>query len=189
MGPSQPFPARRHGPKRLGRPIRDACSHLARQSGQPPARGTVLVRENAAGRVDIRYRDDVGIWRHPGDRRREDGDVSISLRRGPIAGEQQHGHGLHGYRATDGCRRSCCHRQLDCGLRLHAGHRVHISAALVSVLHVALRHVRSDILAWDVFFPFAMFFAAPAVTGSGLADWTRRLMMTSGVLASAGLGG
>ncbi len=46
-----------------------------------------------------------------------------------------------------------------------------------------------DILAWDVFFPFAMFFAAPAVTGGRLADWTRRLMITSGVLSLAGLGG
>ncbi len=46
-----------------------------------------------------------------------------------------------------------------------------------------------DILAWDVFFPLAMLFAAPAVTGSPLADWTRRLMITSGVLSLAGLGG
>lgn len=46
-----------------------------------------------------------------------------------------------------------------------------------------------DILAWDVFFPLAMFFAAPAVTGSSLADWTRRLMITSGALSLAGLSG
>jgi uncharacterized protein (TIGR02246 family) len=46
-----------------------------------------------------------------------------------------------------------------------------------------------DILAWDVFFPFAMFFAGPAVTGSRLADWTRRLMITSGSLSLAGLSG
>lgn len=46
-----------------------------------------------------------------------------------------------------------------------------------------------DILAWDVFFPFAMFFAAPGVTGGRLADWTRHLMITSGVLSLAGLGG
>jgi hypothetical protein len=46
-----------------------------------------------------------------------------------------------------------------------------------------------DILAWDVFFPFAMFFASPAVTGSRLADWIRRLMVTSGVLSLAGLSG
>lgn len=46
-----------------------------------------------------------------------------------------------------------------------------------------------DILAWDVFFPFAMFFAAPAVVGGRLADWTRYLMYTSGILALAGLSG
>ena len=34
-----------------------------------------------------------------------------------------------------------------------------------------------------------MFFAAPAVTGSRLADWTRRLMITSGILSLAGLSG
>ena len=46
-----------------------------------------------------------------------------------------------------------------------------------------------DILAWDVFFPLVMFFAAPAVIGSRLADWIRRLMIASGVLALAGLSG
>jgi transposase len=35
---------------------------LARQSGQPPARGTVLVRENAAGAIEIRYRGRVMHW-------------------------------------------------------------------------------------------------------------------------------
>jgi transposase len=35
---------------------------LARQSGQPPARGTVLVRENAAGALEIRYRGRVMAW-------------------------------------------------------------------------------------------------------------------------------
>lgn len=46
-----------------------------------------------------------------------------------------------------------------------------------------------DILAWDVFFPFAMFFAAPAVVGGRVADWTRYLMYASGILALAGLSG
>ncbi len=46
-----------------------------------------------------------------------------------------------------------------------------------------------DILAWDLLFPWAMFFAAPAVVGSQLADRTRRLMVASGVLALLGLGG
>jgi len=46
-----------------------------------------------------------------------------------------------------------------------------------------------DILAWDVFFPLAMFFAAPAVVGGRLADWIRRAMYASGMLALAGLSG
>jgi hypothetical protein len=46
-----------------------------------------------------------------------------------------------------------------------------------------------DILAWDVFFSFAMLFAAPAVVGSRLADRTRYLMYASGLLALAGLSG
>lgn len=46
-----------------------------------------------------------------------------------------------------------------------------------------------DILAWDVFFPLSMFFAAPVLTGSRLADWIRRLMIASGLLALAGLSG
>jgi hypothetical protein len=46
-----------------------------------------------------------------------------------------------------------------------------------------------DILAWDVFFPLAVFFAAPAFRGDGLASWIRALLVLSGVLALAGLGG
>ena len=46
-----------------------------------------------------------------------------------------------------------------------------------------------DILAWDIFFPLSMFLAAPALVGSRLADWTRVLMIVSGVLAIAGLSG
>jgi len=46
-----------------------------------------------------------------------------------------------------------------------------------------------DILAWDVFFPLSMLFAAPAFSGSRLARWIRGLMITSGVLAFAGLSG
>ena len=46
-----------------------------------------------------------------------------------------------------------------------------------------------DILAWDILFPLSMFLAAPALVGSRLADWTRVLMIVSGVLALAGLSG
>lgn len=46
-----------------------------------------------------------------------------------------------------------------------------------------------DILAWDVFFPLSMLFAAPAFGGSRLARWIRGLMTASGVLAFAGLSG
>lgn len=46
-----------------------------------------------------------------------------------------------------------------------------------------------DILAWDLFFPLSMFFAAPALAGSRLAAWIRGLMITSGVLALGGLSG
>jgi len=46
-----------------------------------------------------------------------------------------------------------------------------------------------DTLAWNVFFPLAMLFAAPVLSGSLLARWIRWLMITSGVLAFAGLGG
>jgi hypothetical protein len=46
-----------------------------------------------------------------------------------------------------------------------------------------------DILGWDVFFPLSMFFAAPVFSGSRLAEWIRRLMIASGLLALAGLGG
>lgn len=44
-----------------------------------------------------------------------------------------------------------------------------------------------DILAWDVFFPLSMLFAASVFGGSRLAAWVRRLMIVAGVLALAGL--
>ena len=46
-----------------------------------------------------------------------------------------------------------------------------------------------DILAWDVFFPLSMLFAAPVFWGSRLTRWIRVLMIASGVLALAGLSG
>jgi hypothetical protein len=46
-----------------------------------------------------------------------------------------------------------------------------------------------DILAWDVFFPLSMLFAAPAIRGTRLATWIRVLMIASGVLSLAGLSG
>jgi hypothetical protein len=46
-----------------------------------------------------------------------------------------------------------------------------------------------DILAWDVFFSFAMLFAAPVFGGSRLALTIRWTMVASGVLAFVGLGG
>lgn len=46
-----------------------------------------------------------------------------------------------------------------------------------------------DILAWDVFFPLSMLFAAPVFGGSRLARAIRALMIVSGVLAFAGLSG
>src|SRR5918993_4897718 len=46
-----------------------------------------------------------------------------------------------------------------------------------------------DILAWDVFFPLSMLFAAPVFRGSRLAAWIRVLMIASGVLSLAGLSG
>ena len=46
-----------------------------------------------------------------------------------------------------------------------------------------------DILAWDVFFPLSMLFAAPVFFGSRLARAIRALMIFSGVLAFAGLSG
>jgi hypothetical protein len=46
-----------------------------------------------------------------------------------------------------------------------------------------------DILAWDVFFPLSMLFAAPVFGGSRLATWIRVLMIASGVLSLAGLSG
>lgn len=44
-----------------------------------------------------------------------------------------------------------------------------------------------DILAWDVFFPLAMLFAAPAFSGSRFARAIRALMAASALLAFAGL--
>jgi transposase len=38
------------------------CFQVARQSHQPPARSTVLVRENASGAIEIRYRDRLMRW-------------------------------------------------------------------------------------------------------------------------------
>jgi hypothetical protein len=46
-----------------------------------------------------------------------------------------------------------------------------------------------DILAWDVFFPLSVLFAAPVFSGSRLTLWIRWLMVASGVLALAGLSG
>ena len=46
-----------------------------------------------------------------------------------------------------------------------------------------------DILAWDFFFPLSMLFAAPVFGGSRLTVSIRVLMIASGVLAFAGLGG
>ena len=46
-----------------------------------------------------------------------------------------------------------------------------------------------DILAWDIFFPLSMLFAAPAFGGTRLAAWIRVLMIASGVLSLAGLSG
>lgn len=46
-----------------------------------------------------------------------------------------------------------------------------------------------DIVGWDIFFPLAMFFAAPVFSGSRLATWIRGLMCAAGVLAFAGLSG
>jgi len=39
------------------------CLQLARQSGLPPARETVLVREDVDGQIEIRYRDRALRWR------------------------------------------------------------------------------------------------------------------------------
>jgi hypothetical protein len=46
-----------------------------------------------------------------------------------------------------------------------------------------------DILAWDVFFPLFVLFAAPAFSGNRLATSIRVLLITSGALALAGLSG
>jgi hypothetical protein len=44
-----------------------------------------------------------------------------------------------------------------------------------------------DILAWDIFFPLSMLFAAPVFSGGKLEDAVRLLMIVSGVLSLAGL--
>lgn len=46
-----------------------------------------------------------------------------------------------------------------------------------------------DILAWDVFFALSVLFAAPVFRGGRLAASVRVLLVASGVLALAGLGG
>ena len=46
-----------------------------------------------------------------------------------------------------------------------------------------------DILAWDVFFALSVLFLAPVFVGSRLATAIRALMVASGVLSLAGLGG
>lgn len=46
-----------------------------------------------------------------------------------------------------------------------------------------------DILAWDVFFPASVLFAAPVFRGQRLATSIRLLLVASGVLALAGLSG
>lgn len=46
-----------------------------------------------------------------------------------------------------------------------------------------------DIIAWDIFFALAMFFAAPVFFGSRLARVIRIAMVASGTLALAGLSG
>jgi hypothetical protein len=46
-----------------------------------------------------------------------------------------------------------------------------------------------DILAWDIFFPLSMLFAAPVFSRSRLAALIRVLMIASGVLSLAGLSG
>jgi len=46
-----------------------------------------------------------------------------------------------------------------------------------------------DILAWDIFFALAVLFAAGLFSGGGLAAWIRGLLITSGLLALAGLAG
>jgi hypothetical protein len=45
-----------------------------------------------------------------------------------------------------------------------------------------------DILAWDVFFPLSVLFAAPVFRGSRLTAWIR-VLIASGVLSLAGLSG
>lgn len=46
-----------------------------------------------------------------------------------------------------------------------------------------------DILAWDVFFPLSVLFAAPVFGGGPLANSIRLLLVASGTLAFAGLSG
>lgn len=47
----------------------------------------------------------------------------------------------------------------------------------------------ADILAWDVFFPLSLLFAAPSFSGGRLAVWIRGLMIAAAVLSLAGLSG
>src|SRR2546428_10953072 len=49
------------------------CFQVARQSHQAPARSTVLVRENASGAIEIRYRERLMQW--TGDRRAGEADA------------------------------------------------------------------------------------------------------------------
>ena len=46
-----------------------------------------------------------------------------------------------------------------------------------------------DVLAWDLFFPLAAFFAARTLPGPGPERWIRRLLDASAALAFAGLAG
>jgi hypothetical protein len=47
----------------------------------------------------------------------------------------------------------------------------------------------ADVLAWDLFFPLSVLAAAPACASGRLGRWIARLLVTSGVLAAAGLSG
>jgi hypothetical protein len=44
-----------------------------------------------------------------------------------------------------------------------------------------------DILAWDLFYPLAVLFAAPVFRGGGIARWVRTSLLLSGALSLAGL--
>jgi hypothetical protein len=62
-------------------------------------------------------------------------------------------------------------------------------AGLVFSFHWPSIAYALDILAWDVFFPVAVLFAASTVQGSGLASAVRRLLFASAALAFVGLAG